>query len=206
MRILSHNSLKCPAKDVTVGYPLQIEVDELEVVETECNPEFIKSQLPSLDWKAIIVAADAIGLKGIPAEYNSSLLEDNDFILAMHNLLLDIHIIKGYLLCPESGRRFPIENRIVNMMYVKISKLICIFVSIVSNLLFLLQVTRDGGLILSALATQLRYIGTYLARFHLLLVVSVYMLTIYIVCMNCNMLNISYNHIFYIFYLNFHCL
>ena len=116
MRILSHNSLKCPAKDVIEGYPMLLEVDELEVVETECNPTFIKSILPTLDWKAILIAADAIGLKGIPVEYNSSLLDDNDFILALHNLLLDIHVIKGNLVCPESARRFPIENRIVDMM------------------------------------------------------------------------------------------
>lgn len=116
MRVLSHNSLKCPAKDVTTGYPLGLEVEELEVVETECNPEFIKSLLPSLDWKAVCIAADAIGLKDIPAEFDNKLLSDKDFILAMHNLLLDIHIIKGFLVCPESGRRFPIENRIVDMM------------------------------------------------------------------------------------------
>jgi multifunctional methyltransferase subunit TRM112 len=108
--------LRCHAKGVTNGYPLQLEVDELEVVETECNAEFIQSLLPSLEWSAVVVAADAIGLKGIPSEYSSELLKDKDFILAMHNLLLDIHVIKGFLVCPESGRRFPIENRIANMM------------------------------------------------------------------------------------------
>jgi multifunctional methyltransferase subunit TRM112 len=116
MRVLSHNSLKCPAKDVTTGYPLLLEVEELEVVETECNSEFIKSILPTLEWKAVCIAADAIGLKNTPAEFDTQLLADNDFVLAMHNLLMDIHVIKGFLVCPESGRRFPIENRIVNMM------------------------------------------------------------------------------------------
>ena len=116
MRILSHNSLKCPAKDVTVGFPLQLEIDDLEVVETECDPEFIKSLLPTLDWAAITIAANAIGLKGIPKEFDAQLMDDKDFITAMHNLLLDIHVIKGFLVCPESGRRFPIENRIVDMM------------------------------------------------------------------------------------------
>lgn len=116
MRILSHNSLKCPAKDVKEGFPLLLEVDDLEVVETECNDEFIKSLLPSLDWKAIGIAADAIGLKDIPREYDCKLLQDADFIRAMHNMLMDIHVIKGCLICPESGRRFPIENRIVDMM------------------------------------------------------------------------------------------
>ena len=116
MRVLSHNSLKNPAKDVTTGYPLLLEIDDLEVVETEMNEAFIRMLLPTLDWKAVDIAAQAIGLKGIPAEYDPKFLEDKDFLLAMHNLLLDIHIIKGFLVCPESGRRFPIENRIVDMM------------------------------------------------------------------------------------------
>mmetsp|Transcript_26088 Transcript_26088/g.44781 ORF Transcript_26088/g.44781 Transcript_26088/m.44781 type:complete len:123 (-) Transcript_26088:116-484(-) len=116
MRVLSHNSLKNPAKDVTTGYPLLLEIDDLEVVETDMNEAFIRMLLPTLDWKAVDIAAQAIGLKGIPAEYDPKFLEDKDFLLAMHNLLLDIHIIKGFLVCPESGRRFPIENRIVDMM------------------------------------------------------------------------------------------
>ena len=116
MRVLSHNSLKNPAKDVTTGYPLLLEIDDLEVVETEMNEAFIRMLLPTLDWKAVDIAAQAIGLKGIPAEYDPKFLEDKDFLMAMHNLLLDIHIIKGFLVCPESGRRFPIENRIVDMM------------------------------------------------------------------------------------------
>lgn len=116
MRILSHNSLKCPAKDVTLGYPLKLEIEDLEVVETECNVDFLKATLPTLDWAAIDIAAQAIGLKDIPNAFDPKLLEDNDFLLAMHKLLLDIHIIKGFLICPESGRRFPIENRIADMM------------------------------------------------------------------------------------------
>jgi multifunctional methyltransferase subunit TRM112 len=116
MRILSHLSLKCPAKGVVNGYPLNLEIEELEVVETDCNIEFIKSLLPTLDWSAVDVAAKAIGLKNIPDTYDPSFLADNDFLLAMHNLLLDIHVIKGFLICPETGRRFPIDNRIPDMM------------------------------------------------------------------------------------------
>ena len=41
--------------------------------------------------------------------------EDDDFLQAMHNLLLDIHVIDGFLICPETGRRFPIAERIPDM-------------------------------------------------------------------------------------------
>lgn len=32
MRVLTHNSLKCPLKSVTLGYPLQIEVQDMQVM------------------------------------------------------------------------------------------------------------------------------------------------------------------------------
>jgi hypothetical protein len=90
MRILTHNSLKCPAKDVATGYPLKLVVEEMTVIETECNLDFLKSHLPSLNWEGVLIAADAIGLKDIPPHLDSSHLLDEDFLLAMHNLLLEI--------------------------------------------------------------------------------------------------------------------
>jgi len=63
----------------------------------------------------VLEAASAIGMSGLPQVFDVSLLKDNDFIKAMHNLLLDVHINKGYLICQESSRRFPIDNGIPNM-------------------------------------------------------------------------------------------
>ena len=115
MRILTHNSLRCPAKDVTLGYPLLLDIDELEIEETECNVDFIRHVVPSLDWKGVLVASEAIGLQGIPNNFEKHLLDDKDFILAMHNLLLDIQIVSGFLICPESNRKFPIKEGIPDM-------------------------------------------------------------------------------------------
>lgn len=116
MRILTHNSLKCPAKNVNVGYPLGLEITDMEIVESEFNAEFIKGVLPSLDWSGVLVAAKSVGLEDLPQSFEMSLLSDENFLLAMHNLLLDIHVKTGVLVCPESGRKFPIENGIADMM------------------------------------------------------------------------------------------
>ena len=115
MKILTHNSLKCPAKEVAAGYPLLLEIDEMEINEIECNLEFIKSVVPSLEWAGVNIAAKAVGLDSMPERFESSLLEDEAFLLAMHNLLLNINVTTGTLVCPESGRRFPIENGIPDM-------------------------------------------------------------------------------------------
>jgi multifunctional methyltransferase subunit TRM112 len=34
----------------------------------------------------------------------------------VHNLLFQIHVIEGYLVCPVSGRRFPVKDGIPNML------------------------------------------------------------------------------------------
>ena len=115
MRLLTHNTLKCAAKEVTTGFPLQIEIDSMEVRESTFNPEFISHILPSMDWSAILVSAEAVGMPGLPAELDPEYLNDNSFLEAMHHLLLDIHILEGVLICPETDRRFSIKNGIPNM-------------------------------------------------------------------------------------------
>ena len=115
MRLLTHNTLKCAAKEVKTGYPLQIEIVNMEVRESTFNPEFINHILPSMEWSAILVAAEAVGMPGLPVELDPEYLNDNSFLEAMHHLLLDIHILEGFLICPETDRRFPIKNGIPNM-------------------------------------------------------------------------------------------
>ncbi len=116
MRLLTHNHLRCQAKDVTHGGPLLLEVTDFEVAETDYNPDFLKHILPTLDWSGVKIVADAINVDGIPSSWDDKLLRDDDFLRAMHRLLLDVHIMEGTLTCPESGRKFPIQKGIPNMM------------------------------------------------------------------------------------------
>jgi multifunctional methyltransferase subunit TRM112 len=115
MRLLTHNSLKCPAKGIPNSLPLLIEITEMDVVETDVNASFMKHVLPSLSWEGLLVAANAVNLSGMPASYSADLLEDNDFIEAVHRLLIDIQVKSGFLVCQESGKRFPIENGVPDM-------------------------------------------------------------------------------------------
>jgi len=108
-------NIRSYASDVTNGFPLKLEVGEVEVVQTDCNADFMQHMLPSLSWPAVLVAAAAVGMQGVPETLTPDMLENEDFLLKMHNLLLDIHVIDGALICPESGRRFPISERIPDM-------------------------------------------------------------------------------------------
>ena len=87
------------------------------MIETDYNENFMKHVVPSLHWPSVLVAAEAVGFEGLPATLENSMLDDADFLQALHHLLLDIHIVQGTLECPESGRTFPITDAIPNMMY-----------------------------------------------------------------------------------------
>lgn len=125
MRILTHNTLRCNTKEAVEGFPLQLEVGRMEVRESPVDPEFIRHLLPSLSWNAVLVAARAVGFDDLPAELTQEMIADDDFVAAVHRLLLDVHVIEGVLICPDTGRRFPIENGIPNMMYVHYALWVC---------------------------------------------------------------------------------
>jgi hypothetical protein len=62
------------AKEVINGFPLQLEIGEMEVVQTDCNADFMQHILPSLVWPAVLVAAEAVGMKGVPEKLSPELL------------------------------------------------------------------------------------------------------------------------------------
>lgn len=116
MRLITHNMLRCNVKGVKNGYPLQIEVGKVETVEAEYNPDFVTRMLPKLEWSAFIVAAKAMGVEEMPAELTEGMVNDDAFLQKLHHALLEVRLIEGALICPESGRRFPVQNSIPNML------------------------------------------------------------------------------------------
>ena len=88
MRLLTHNTLRCNAKDVAKGYPLKLEVEDMNVQESEFIEEFMKSMLPTLDWAGVLIAAAAIGFNGIPDTLSEDLLDNEEFLRGCHNLLM----------------------------------------------------------------------------------------------------------------------
>jgi multifunctional methyltransferase subunit TRM112 len=112
MKLLTHNSLRCNLKGLKEDLPFELEVDEMEIVETEFNPNFIRHIMPILDWKGLKIAANAIKITDMPESYDSSMLTDEDFLKLVHHVLLDIIVINGTLICSETGTRFRIENQL----------------------------------------------------------------------------------------------
>ncbi|KAL3694775.1 hypothetical protein R1sor_008426 [Riccia sorocarpa] len=116
MRLLTHNMLSCNIKGVTKGFPLSIEVQKLDTKETDFNPDFLRNIIPKLEWKAFHDAAVSVGLNDIPEQVDPVMLEYTEFLQKFHHALLEVHLEEGALICPETGRRFPVTKGVPNML------------------------------------------------------------------------------------------
>lgn len=116
MRLLTHNMLTCNIRGVTNGYPLKLEASTTEIRETDFNPEFLRRIFSKIEWKALREGAIALGIDDFPETAETGNLEDDKFLRKFHHALLEIHVEEGALICPETGRRFPISKGIPNML------------------------------------------------------------------------------------------
>lgn len=91
----------------------------MRVSEVDFNPEFILKIIPKVDWTVLYNAAESIGQLdgiGLPKDIVENFENDNEFLKKAHHVLLEIDILNGELVCPETGRLFPIVNGIPNMI------------------------------------------------------------------------------------------
>ena len=82
--------------------------------------ELVEKILRKTQLSALQSAAKNLKLKGKWLEVTDisveTILADNDMLRELHNLLFEIHVQEGSLICPESGRKFPIKDGIPNML------------------------------------------------------------------------------------------
>jgi len=101
-------------KGVTTGFPLKIIANEVKHVNVDFNKEFIQRILPKMDWTALCDAAKNLGVD-LPADPQESTASDES-LKTIHHALLEIEIVQGELVCPETGRKFAITQGIPNML------------------------------------------------------------------------------------------
>jgi multifunctional methyltransferase subunit TRM112 len=82
--------------------------------------EMLQRTLPKLDYgalrQAVIQLSDSVpDIPELPLECPQQ-LEDEILAKNLHKVLFDIHVIEGALICPDTGRRFPIKDSIPNMI------------------------------------------------------------------------------------------
>merc|ERR1711953_1425066 len=120
MKLLTHNMLTCTIKGIKNGFPLKIEASDVQIKEADYHPEFITRMLDKLEWKALVETAQQLGHgNNLPldiGETKSQLIENEEFLKDLHHVLLEVEVVEGNLVCPESGRKFPISKGIPNML------------------------------------------------------------------------------------------
>lgn len=102
------------------GYPLKIEVSEIVIEESPVDRELVTRLLPKLKYDVLLQAVTQVStqcdetLPELPAELPTPL---NDSLVAnLHTILFDVHVLEGQLVCPDTGRKFPIKEGIPNMI------------------------------------------------------------------------------------------
>ncbi|CAD7957147.1 unnamed protein product [Amoebophrya sp. A120] len=141
MRLLTHNMLQCNKKGVQNGFPLRIKASKIVYEETEFNAVFIAAMVRKVEYPALLKAIEDIRhcsivredggpenmsdnnesepvpeLPVLPAELPDNWEDDEALLEKLHTILLDVLLIDGSLVCPESGREFPVEKGIPNML------------------------------------------------------------------------------------------
>ena len=99
------------------------------------DKEFLLGLLPKVDIPALMSAGRQLGphcdppLTDLPEEGllsaavktgggddASSPLLDDATISSLHRALFDVYLVEGYLICPDTGRKFPVREGIPNMI------------------------------------------------------------------------------------------
>lgn len=123
MRLLTHNMLRNNSSEGK-GFPLKITATEIRVDEgpsssheyAERQVAMVKGLLDVLDWQALVQGASEMGLNTLPPQLSEKVAADPAFLQALHHVLMNVHLVKGILTCPVTGREFPVQDGIPNMM------------------------------------------------------------------------------------------
>lgn len=129
MKLLTHNLLKCNKKGVTNGFPLIIRAVTMKYEETPYEQSFVSAMVPKLEYDALLKALgeirDCSNFEGIeklgkfptlPLALPPDHEKNEEFLKQLHTVLFDLNLIEGQLVCPESGRVFPVNDGIPNML------------------------------------------------------------------------------------------
>lgn len=117
MKLLTHNMLACHIRGVKNNFPFIIEVVKVEEVDADYNPDFLKHMFSRIQWPAFLQGAQQMGCgEGLPEQATEAMLEDDAFLQKFHHALLEVKLEEGFLVCPETGRRFPVSKGIPNLL------------------------------------------------------------------------------------------
>jgi multifunctional methyltransferase subunit TRM112 len=99
---------------------LNIEASQVTIEESPVDREMLQRTLFKLDYSALRQAASQLSssvpnMPELPVECPQH-FDDELLVSNLHKVIFDIHVIEGFLICPDTGRKFPIKDSIPNMI------------------------------------------------------------------------------------------
>ncbi|KAK3048143.1 hypothetical protein LTR09_010482 [Extremus antarcticus] len=125
MKLLTLNFLTCArktCKSTAAAFPLHPKDAELEQIEIDMNPLFVKNMLPRLEWEAMKTLTQELGLPALPAETPAPeelTTEDGEasqVLKDLHVLLMETSVASGKLVCGNCGHEYAVKEGIANFL------------------------------------------------------------------------------------------
>lgn len=144
MKLLTLNFLTCAirtCKPLPAAFPLHVRDAELEAVETQYNPLFLRNLLARLDWDALKAVAGEVGLampenpleekepqqdaEGMDVDVDDAeaaprgqkeVEVDDATLRRLHEILVETQITTGKLVCGNCGHEYAVREGIPNFL------------------------------------------------------------------------------------------
>lgn len=122
MRLLTHNFLQSNVKGTEKGYPLRIDKGaELLVEDSPVDRNLVIKMLSKLDYDVLVTTTESLrqqdaGIPELPAKLPHASVLQEETVAMYHKVLFDVHLLNGHLVCPDTGRKFPVKDGIPNMI------------------------------------------------------------------------------------------
>ncbi|KAF2454813.1 hypothetical protein BDY21DRAFT_308073 [Lineolata rhizophorae] len=141
MKILTLNFVTCARKACKASpaaFPLRPREAELEIVEQDINPLFVRNVLPRLEWDALREVCGELGLQQLPstapspddlftttpAAADTAMADAADaheprpsqLLRDLHTLLLETTMRSGKLVCGNCGHEYAVKEGIANFL------------------------------------------------------------------------------------------
>ena len=120
MKLSTHNLLMCNKKtciDNEKNYPLIIKAVKVNTVKSEFDEEKTKVFFYKMDKRALNQGCKDLNISKFDLEkMTEEQLQDKDVLEYLHNILFEVEIEDGNLVCANCGREYMIKRGIPDMV------------------------------------------------------------------------------------------
>ncbi|KAF9580408.1 hypothetical protein BGW38_002961 [Lunasporangiospora selenospora] len=117
MRLITHNMLQCHVKGCNANnFPLDFQDVSLEQQEAELNEDFLRNMLGKIEYGALVATCLKLNITDLPSTMPADANTNEEFLQALHRVMLETHVISGKMVCPNCSHIYIIRDGIPNML------------------------------------------------------------------------------------------